>query len=181
MILKDAVRLLYNEFIISREKQAWADLGCGSGTFTKALAAILPHGSLIYAVDKDKSAIQKIPDHYGNSGIKKIPEDFTETVLPVELDGILMANSLHYVKNKKAFLEKIQSNIKDNGCLLIVEYDLSVSNPWIPYPVSFNSLKKLFDEEKYRIVKLGDHPSIYRKEKIYLALIKKISGANIYS
>lgn len=29
----------------------WADLGCGSGTFTLALAGLLPSGSTIDAID----------------------------------------------------------------------------------------------------------------------------------
>jgi ubiquinone/menaquinone biosynthesis C-methylase UbiE len=33
----------------------WADLGCGDGTFTLALAAILPRGSIIHAMDRDIS------------------------------------------------------------------------------------------------------------------------------
>lgn len=173
MKLEEAVRLISNEFIFIPQKQVWADLGCGSGTFTKALAVILSGNSVIYAVDKVKSVLNNIPDRFGNSTIEKINGDFTKIQLPINLDGILMANSFHYVEDKDLLIKKIYVNLKEKGHFLIVEYDINISTPWIPYPVSFNSLKKLFDEEKYSVIKLGDHPSVYRKEKIYSALIKK--------
>jgi trans-aconitate methyltransferase len=174
MKLNEAAGLLKNDFILRREKQVWADLGCGSGTFTNALALLLPDDSIVYAVDKNKSLMERIPDRFGNSAIIKIHGDFTKKELRLNLDGILMANSLHYVKDQKSFIDKILNNLNHDGCLLIVEYDLEISTPWIPYPVSLNSLKDLFNKEKYEVIKLGDHPSVYRKEKIYSALIKKI-------
>ncbi|HSR19212.1 MAG TPA: methyltransferase domain-containing protein [Ignavibacteriaceae bacterium] len=173
MKLEEAVRLIYNEFIFIPQKQVWADLGCGSGTFTKALAVILTGNSVIYAVDKIKSVLNNIPDRFRNSTIEKINGDFTRIELPFNLNGILMANSLHYVEDQDLFIKKIHVNLKEKGYFLIIEYDMNVSTPWIPYPVSFNSLKKLFDEEKYSVIKLADHPSVYRKEKIFSALIMK--------
>ncbi len=175
MKLEEAVRLIGYEFVFFPQKQVWADLGCGSGTFTKALAVILPGNSVIYAVDKVKSVLNNIPDRFRNSAIEKINGDFTRIQLPFNLDGILMANSLHYIEDKDLFIKKIHMNLKEKGYFLIVEYDINISTPWIPYPVSFNSLKKLFNEEKYSVIKLADHPSVYRKEKIYSALIMKKS------
>ena len=40
----------------------WADLGCGDGTFTLALASLLPAGSTIYAVDQDAAALRALPE-----------------------------------------------------------------------------------------------------------------------
>ena len=173
MKLEEAVGLIKNEFISAKENQIWADLGCGTGTFTKALSLILPLNSLIYAVDINKSSLKMIPDHFGNSIFEKVSGDFTKIELPLNLDGILMANSLHYVRNKDLYIKKIQSNLNKKGCLIIAEYDLDISTPWIPYPVSFESLKKFFEKKVYTIIKIGEHPSVFRKEKIYSALIKK--------
>ena len=62
MKLEEAVRLIGYEFVFIPQKHVWADLGCGSGAFTKALAVILPGNSVIYAVDKVKSVLNNIPD-----------------------------------------------------------------------------------------------------------------------
>jgi len=33
------------------DRTTWADLGCGDGTFTRALATLLPPGGVIHAMD----------------------------------------------------------------------------------------------------------------------------------
>ena len=172
MQLREAVELIKNDFISIGNKQAWADLGCGSGTFTKALASILPEKSLIYAIDKSKIDLDRIPAEFENVTIEKIKADFMMNELPYNLDGILMANSFHYVKEKDLFIQKMETRLKKEGCFIIVEYDTEISNTWVPFPVNFNSLKKLFGK-RYNVEKLKEKPSIYRKENIYSTLIKK--------
>ena len=105
-ISKAAGLFNHPDFILSG-KMKWADLGCGSGTFTLALASLLSKGSLIYALDTNERAIQGIPDSYGNAILKKLKGNFVIERLPFDdLDGILMANSLHYVKDKAGFYRK---------------------------------------------------------------------------
>jgi precorrin-6B methylase 2 len=41
--------------------QTWADLGCGAGAFTLALASLLPAGSTIHAMDRDRAALAQLP------------------------------------------------------------------------------------------------------------------------
>ena len=106
--------------------------------------------------------------------IEKVHGNFIQTVLPQNLNGILMANSFHYVKDKNTFIKKIEKNLKLEGSFIIVEYDMDNSNPWVPYPLSFNSLKKFFEKFRYTsITKLNEHPSMYRRANIYSALIIK--------
>ena len=171
MNLKEAINLLSYS---SNKKQTWADLGCGTGTFTLALAHQLKEESTIYAVDKNSSALNKIPDTYNKTNIKKHHSDFTSFQLPEKLNGILMANSLHYVSNKAEFIKSTSGYLKDDGCFLIIEYDTEASNQWVPFPISFQSLKVLFNKLGFSsIIKLNEHPSIYRRANMYSAIIKK--------
>jgi len=55
--------------------QSWCDLGCGSGTFTIALAQSLASGSTIHAVDLDQEALKAIPDQYRGVAIRKVVGD----------------------------------------------------------------------------------------------------------
>jgi ubiquinone/menaquinone biosynthesis C-methylase UbiE len=155
----------------AHEVSVWADLGCGTGTFTLALAALLPTPGIIYAVDKNASTLQQIPDRAGNTVLEKINNDFVNDALPfINLHGILMANALHYVKDKSALLKKLQNYLIENGCFLIVEYETSFANPWVPYPIRFDKLKELFTEVGFPIVeKIGEMPSRYQG-KMYAAL-----------
>ncbi len=61
MTIQEATDLIRHDRITSLTKNVWADLGCGSGIFTHALANLLCEGSIIYAVDKNISAFKKIP------------------------------------------------------------------------------------------------------------------------
>jgi ubiquinone/menaquinone biosynthesis C-methylase UbiE len=173
MQFKEVVELIANDFISGVNRQVWADLGCGSGTFTAALANLLSEDSLIYAVDKSKIDLDRIPTQFEIVTIEKIQADFTRKKLPGNLDGILMANSFHYVREKDLFIRKIETHLKKEGCFLIVEYDTEISNTWVPFPVNYNSLKTLFEKEGYRVEKLKEKSSIYRKENIYSALIQR--------
>jgi ubiquinone/menaquinone biosynthesis C-methylase UbiE len=173
MQLQDAINLIQNKNINTETKSVWADLGCGSGLFTNALASLLADESTIYAVDKNLSSFHK------NSSLKSIlikpvELNFERTPLPFNnLDGILMANSLHYVKNKKDFFEKIKTCLNANGCFLIVEYDMEIANHWVPYPISFLSLKKLFHDVGFSFVeKINERPSVFNRANLYSAIIE---------
>lgn len=173
MLISQAVNLIRNEIFMNQSIQSWADLGCGNGLFTSALADLLARGSKIYAIDKNSSSLNKIPQ-YQNVIVEKLNKDFIKDNLPGDLDGVLMANSFHYVKNKNSLIEKIKGNFKLKPTFLIVEYDMDVSNPWVPFPLGFNSLRLLFENAGYSsIKKLNERNSIYRRANIYSALIKE--------
>jgi hypothetical protein len=124
--------------------QSWCDLGCGSGTFTIALAQSLASGSTIHAVDLDQAALEAIPDQYHGVAIRKVLGDLRSPSLRLpSVDGILMANSLHFIQNQHLLLRKLLS-VTD--CFLIVEYERSKPSPWGPYPVGFEKLCQLFSE-----------------------------------
>ena len=173
MELSAAIDFIGNDNSSRQPGAVWADLGCGSGLFTFALAHLLASGSTVYGVDKN-------PVNFGSllppEGIRilSIQLDFVADALPMrDLDGILMANSLHYVRDKTALIDKLSAYMKPGGRFLIVEYDTDVPAPqWVPYPVSFQSLKRLFENAVYASVrKLGERPSVFRRAGMYAALI----------
>jgi methylase of polypeptide subunit release factors len=59
----DAMALLRTPDIEWAQPQSWCDLGCGSGTFTIALAESLASGSMIHAVDLNQTALEAIPEN----------------------------------------------------------------------------------------------------------------------
>ena len=174
MILQQAITLIQNKNINDGTKSVWADLGCGSGIFTYALASLLFKESIVYAVDKNISAF-KINTSLNKAFVKPIELDFEKAVLPFKnIDGILMANSLHFVKDKITFLEKTKRNLHENGCFLIVEYNTEIANHWVPYPISFLSLKKMFHDAGYSsVIKIHEIPSAFNRGNLYAAMINK--------
>ena len=170
MNISDAISLINHSSALKNSPEIWADLGCGAGTFTEALSNILPENSEIIAIDKSQ---QKLPLSYQNSvKIAFLHSDFEKEELQLpSLDGILMANSIHYVKNKSELLKRLITLFKERPKFLLVEYDTSSANPWVPFPLPFSELKKLFDDVGLTsIEKIGERNSLYG-EKMYSALI----------
>src|SRR4051812_20971453 len=100
MELSQAIQLIDHPRLAQQNKALWADLGCGSGLFTYALANLLPNGSRIYALDKTDISLSQHgkPSH---TVIEPIQADFLTQALKLPLlDGMLMANSLHYVPDQ---------------------------------------------------------------------------------
>jgi ubiquinone/menaquinone biosynthesis C-methylase UbiE len=158
---------------VDGEPVQWADLGCGDGVFTRALAGILPRGSVIHAIDRDRAALRRIPKDYEGRTIVTHVGDFTAQPWPFSaLDGVLLANSLHYVSHQPTLIRDCKRNMTSHGSFLIVEYDTDVPNRWVPHPVSFASLERMFGAAGYASIRmLGARPSIYQRARIYAALV----------
>ena len=148
---QDAIKLI-EKGIEGDQPQRWADLGCGDGVFTLALAMFLPPGSQIFAYDLKR---QNLPPSLNGISIHFERLDFDNGHLPVtDLDGILLANSLHYIKDKADLIQWL--NVPK---FFIVEYERRSANPWVPYPIPSEELIKLFDSLGYRAEKLAELPS----------------------
>ncbi len=126
----------------------WADLGAGEGAFTLALAELLPADSVIHAVDKDAKALAENQRAFARFARgREVPTlqthaaDFTKAIDLPPLDGIVMANSLHFVRDKAPVLARVRAMLKPGAPLLLVEYDADAGNPWVPYPLSFETWK----------------------------------------
>lgn len=174
MQLADATALIRDAGLDEGHAAAWADLGCGAGTFTLALAACLAPGSRITAVDR---SVYRIP---GNDPVRIdfLQADFENDNLPLSgLDGILMANSLHYVARKAELLDKIGQCLAPGGRLLIIEYDTMQANPWVPYPVDTGHLQELLSVAGFADMQyLGERQSVYRQGKMYACIFKRRSS-----
>lgn len=170
MQLSEAISLIKKEIVPQSPPQTWADLGAGQGLFSDALLSLLQPGSVIHAVD-----IQKRTNLQHNPSIIFHQANFVNDKLPIPaLDGILMANSLHYVQDQVACIKQLKTHLRDGtGVIILVEYDTDKGNEWVPYPVSFARAQTIFEEAGFsRIEKIGERPSIYRKNSMYAALIK---------
>ncbi|WP_121812051.1 class I SAM-dependent methyltransferase [Mucilaginibacter kameinonensis] len=148
---------LIQKGITSDLPQHWADLGCGSGTFTIALASLLPPKSRITAIDKNN---QRLPALSDGIKIDFIKANFVDEPIVVSpLDTILMANSFHFVASKTKLINQLEHTFKGNPRFLIVEYDATKANPWVPYPISYQKLNHEFSLLGYRVDKLAEMPS----------------------
>jgi ubiquinone/menaquinone biosynthesis C-methylase UbiE len=137
----DHVHLLQNG--IPGPGGIWADFGSGAGAFTLALADLIGSTGTIYSIDKDRGALreqeQAMKIRFPNASVQYINADFTKKLALPPLDGIVMANSLHFLHKKDAMLHLVRDYLKPEGRLLIVEYSTDRGNMWVPYPFSYNT------------------------------------------
>lgn len=169
------VALIKDGVFTMEEPQDWADLGAGQGFFTKALASLLPPQSTVYAVDTNGQALRSLPSTYQDVRLFTQVSNFSDTfTLPTPLlDGILMANALHYVSDKTTLLNTLQEKLKPQGHIIIVAYDTEQGNTWVPYPISYHQLTTTYQEAGWDIKKIGTHTSRYQAEGMYAALLRR--------
>jgi len=127
---------------VTKKGGAWADLGAGSGTFTRALASLLGEGGVVHAVDRDASALRALESLAQHprphaARIHALMGDLTTDLGLRDLDGVVIANALHFVPydRQAAALANARRMVKDGGTMIVVEYDRRGRNHWVPYPV----------------------------------------------
>ena len=151
----------------------WADLGAGSGVFTKALAELLGMEGTVYAVDRS-SQIHAVKPPVSGATLYSIQADFTKMLELPRLDGLLMANSLHYVLQKEQVLKQLLQHLKPSGTFVLIEYDRAIPNPWVPYPIREKAFARLAQKVGLSNLQgLKKRPSNYGQGDIYSIMAKK--------
>jgi ubiquinone/menaquinone biosynthesis C-methylase UbiE len=132
---------------VPRPGGVWADLGSGWGAFTLALADLIGPFGEIYSVDKDRGSLRDqertMRSTFPQANVHYIASDFTHRLDLPPLDGIILANSLHYVRHKEPVLGLLRTYLKPDGRLILVEYNADHGNPWVPHPLSYPTWEAL--------------------------------------
>jgi SAM-dependent methyltransferase len=121
----------------------WADIGAGSGAFTLALADLLGPGSHIVAVDRDAGALRRaaaaVESRFPGVAIETLVIDSTRPLPLSGLDGVLAANSLHFVPRtgQAIVVGELAACLRPGGTFVVVEYDADHGNPWVPHPFRY--------------------------------------------
>lgn len=125
----------------------WADVGCGTGAFTLALAECLGAGATIYGVDVSERALRNVArrmaSQFRSVQFNTLCKDFCQPLLLPALDGIVAANSLHFVHDKLPVLKQLRKLLKPGGRFVIVEYDTDQGNYAVPHPLTYAQWDKL--------------------------------------
>ena len=151
----------------------WADLGSGTGSFTIALAEHLGGRGKIISVDRDWRALgeqeRALRSRFPHLDLQVITADFTTLTDMSGLDGVLMANSLHFQRDAAGFLGRVKTWLDPGGILIVVEYDIELPNPWVPHPMPWRRFAALAQSGEWSGVRLLDsRPSRYHR-RVYSA------------
>jgi len=128
---------------------SWADLGAGEGAFTLALSDLLGPEAQIVAVDKDASSLRALEGKFETR-----VADFTRPIDLHDLDGVVMANSLHFVRDKQAVLKAVRGMLRPGGRLIVVEYGTDRGNHWVPHPFTYARWETMAAQAGFRKTRL---------------------------
>ncbi len=126
---------------------AWADLGSGAGAFTLALAELVGASGEIYSVDKDAGTLREqeraMCARFPSAIVHYQRADFAAPLDLPPLDGTVMANALHFRRDKERVMQTIKTYLRPGGHFILVEYNVDQGNVWVPFPLSFKTWESL--------------------------------------
>jgi SAM-dependent methyltransferase len=131
-----------------------------------ALADLLGSGAHITAVDRDAGALGRLAAEMGRrfptTRVETLAADFRKTLPLAGLDGVVMANSLHFVRDKQPVLASVKAMLRPGGRLIVVEYGSDRGNPWVPHPFTYARWERMAADAGFeRTRQLGTVPSRY--------------------
>jgi len=123
-----------------RPTGTWADLGAGSGIFSRALAALMGDRGRVIAVDHDAGALKAIERVASAANIETVVADVhAPDAIPAlrdaALEGAVLANVLHFVDDPAEVLRRLGRLLRPGAPVVVVEYDRERANRWVPHPL----------------------------------------------
>ncbi|MBX7080361.1 MAG: class I SAM-dependent methyltransferase [Nannocystaceae bacterium] len=110
---------------IDRRDMVLADIGAGSGYFTRRLAARVPEGR-VFAVDVDGEFADYLLAHreqWGTPNIEPRLAMYEDPMLPVgELDLVFTANTYAYIRDRVAYFRKVREALRPGGRLVVIDF-----------------------------------------------------------
>ena len=118
----------------------WADFGSGTGAFTLALAELIGPSGVLHSIERDDYAVRQqqraFHDRFPDRRVHYHIADFTRPIDLLPLDGLIIANALHFQRQPAPVVKLLKSYLKPAGRLIIVEYNVEQGNSAVPYPIS---------------------------------------------
>jgi ubiquinone/menaquinone biosynthesis C-methylase UbiE len=112
-----------------REEQTVLDFGCGAGSYTIPAAVMVGEKGRVYALDTHPLAIESVTKRAkkeGLSNIKTILSDRDTGLADESVDVILLYDTIHIIKDKRALLEELHRVLKPDGLFSVDDHHLKV-------------------------------------------------------
>ncbi len=107
---------------------AVADLGSGSGYFTRRFLERVAPGGMVYAIDVEPKALEYIearlsPAERTASGMTFIHADPDDSKLaPESVDLLFLCNTYHHIEDRTRYFSRVARTIRPGGRLAIIDF-----------------------------------------------------------
>jgi ubiquinone/menaquinone biosynthesis C-methylase UbiE len=143
-----------------RDGQSVLDVGCGSGTFTIPSATLVGEFGIVYALDIDDRALDKLRIKIEKEDLKNIRILRSSANDPIKLgdksiDHVLLIDVLQEVSNKELLLGEVRRVLKDGGIITV-----------FPMHLDYHEVIKLAESKDLKLDnrKFEDHLLIFTKK-----------------
>lgn len=124
---------------ITKKDAVVADIGAGSGYFSRRLAREVP-GGIVYAVDVDdefRGYIEQNRESWGTPNIEPHLAFYDDPALPEHgVDLVFVSNTYPYLRSRVAYFKKVAAALKPGGQLVVINFkpDAQVPDNTAPAP-----------------------------------------------
>lgn len=144
---------------------AIADLGSGSGYFTRRFVQALAGDGTIYAIDVEQEMLD-----YVQASLKGHPAAATvqlrlanpddPALPPASVDLVFICNVFHHLENRPAYLEKLKSALNPGGRIAIIDFHHDHRSGDVGFPrrhlVPRDTVLAELDQAGYHLLKEHD-------------------------
>jgi ubiquinone/menaquinone biosynthesis C-methylase UbiE len=102
-----------------------ADLGAGSGLFTRSLAKRVKPGGVVYAIDIDADLLGHIDEtalEENLDNIQTVIANEYDPKIPERVDLVLICDTLHQIQNPGGYLRNLRRYLRPSGRVVIIDY-----------------------------------------------------------
>jgi len=156
-----------------------ADIGAGSGLFSRPLAKAVGPSGKVYAVDIQQDLLDYINKRDKEENIRNVQTvlgEYNDPKLPArDVDLAFINDVLHHIQNRAAYLKALGTYMKPAGRIAIIEMDKSdPSTPHKNQPellVGREEILKWMSDAGFKLVE--EHPDLFPGTKWFLVFGRK--------
>jgi SAM-dependent methyltransferase len=128
------------ETLAFRPGERVADIGAGSGYFTRRISCAVGPSGVVWAIDIRPEILAVLEerarrDALTNIRLQRVDPD--DPQLPAgRVDTVIMVDTLHYVKDRGAYAKKLRAALSPSGRVVIIDFVPKplAERPWGPPP-----------------------------------------------
>ena len=103
-----------------------ADIGAGSGYFTRRFARTVGESGIVYAVDIEPNMLQHIAQRAAEDGQTNIVPVLARPDSPMlaagSVDVIFICDTIHHIENRSSYYQVLKRDLAPGGRLVIVDF-----------------------------------------------------------
>jgi arsenite methyltransferase len=156
-----------------------ADIGAGSGLFSRPLAKAVAPAGKVYAVDIQQDLLDYINTRDKEENIRNVQTvlgEFDDPKLPArDVDLAFINDVLHHIQHRAAYLKALGTYVKANGRIAIIEMNKDDPNtPHRKQPellVGREEILQWMSDAGFKLVE--EHPDLFPGTKWFLVFGRK--------